>query len=143
MYKIDDEFAQTFKLMRGVTTIPEIDTSELTNATDLFSGTSIEEVPKLDFHNVKNMPYFCSQCYNLKKVNEIDTSNVKDMTMAFAFCSSLEYIDFEIDMSSCKHCSAMFRQTPIQKPIKLKNVPKKLNLNSLDAPYVVLNYLDK
>ena len=142
MIKFTDEFVSNFKLIKGVTQLPEIDTSELTNAIDIFSGTSIESIPNLNTSKVENMSYFCCQCDSLKSVGEMDTSRVKDMTMAFAFCTSLHNIDWPIDMSNCETCSGMFRQTPIKQPIKLKNVPKKLNLNKLEAPYVVLNYLD-
>ena len=69
----------------------------------------------------------------------MNTNNVYDMSYLFAGgCIS---IDWEIDMSNCMYCHYMLADTKLKRKIKLKNVPKDLDLSEIGTDnYIIINY---
>ena len=150
-----------------LTTITSLDTRSAESVMETFRGCAyLENLPTLDFRNVRYMYYTFSGCKKLKTltllnasnvvnmyqsfsgcesletITEIDTSKVLNMGYAFSGCTSLRNIGWDIDMSSCEFCEAMFANCPAT-DIRLKNVPKSLSLDTIGTTnYVVINYID-
>ena len=94
-------FASCSKL----TTIPLIDTSNVTNMSRMFSGDEAYEesngltyLPKLNTSNVTNMSRMFMLCKKLTSIPALDTSKVTDMSGMFSRCFNLE----EIHMTGMK-----------------------------------------
>jgi len=67
----------------------------------MFNGCSnLKTVPELDTSNVTNMGYMFYNCSSLESVPELDTSNVTDMSYMFSSCSNLKDIDLYKYLSS-------------------------------------------
>jgi len=72
------------------TTIPSIDTSNVTNMSYMFDHCSnLTTVPELNTSNVTSMSYMFNYCSNLTTAPELNTSNVTAMDSCFEQCMSL------------------------------------------------------
>ena len=74
----------------SLTTIPELDTSNVTDMSGMFSDcTNLTTIPLLDTSNVTTMYRMFSRCTSLATMPLLNTSNVTDMRYMFGSCSSL------------------------------------------------------
>jgi surface protein len=77
----------------ALTTVPELDTSQVTNMSSMFSGcAALTTVPELDTSKVTNMSSMFSGCAALTTVPELDTSKVTNMFSTFSGCAALESV---------------------------------------------------
>ena len=73
-------------------TIPQLDTSKVTNMSYMFSNSTVTTIPQLDTSKVTNMSYMFSGCSKLTMI-QLDTSNVTSMEYMFSNCFKLTTID--------------------------------------------------
>ena len=77
----------------SLTSVPEFDTSQVTDMRYMFEGcASLTSVPDLDTSNVTNMLSMFSYCASLTSIPALDTSNVTNPGYMFTGCSSLESV---------------------------------------------------
>jgi hypothetical protein len=141
-----DDFFSMYCDLKKVKTI-RVDVTKMYEASYMFGNcTSLIE---LDFMGSVPVPRTVEKmfggCASLKKIPEIDTSHIYNMSTMFTGCSALERIDWELDMSSCTTCTDMFTNcgSLVDGGIKLKNVPKNLDLSTIGCPaskYTIINY---
>jgi hypothetical protein len=118
---------------RNLTTIPQMDTSNVTNITGVFFDcNSLTTIPQMDTSNVTNMSYMFAYCYSLMTIPQLNTSNVVDMRDMFYKCNSLITIP-QMDTSNVTIMSDMFWECS-----SLENVGGfiglKVDLNMGDCP---------
>ena len=93
-----------------VTTIPQLDTSKVTNMSNMFNHCSnLTTIPQLDTSNCNNMSSMFASCNNLTTIPHLDTSKVSNMSTMFTNCGKLTTIP-QLDTSSCTNMSYMFYQ---------------------------------
>lgn len=108
-----------------------------------FKCDNLESTPQFNTPLATQMKSLFYQCYNLKSVGQLNTANCSTLEQLFYECKSLTTIPWDIDMTSCTNCDRMFKDCPATN-IKLKNVPKSLDLSLLGLPstnYTVMNYI--
>ena len=94
------DMSYMFSLCTSLTTIPLLDTNSVTNITGMFNGcTSLPTIPLLDTSRVTSMGYIFYGCNVLTNVPEIDTSKVTNMSFAFYQCKELTNLP-SLDMRS-------------------------------------------
>ena len=99
-----------FSRCNSLTTIPQLDTSNVTNMEHMFdSCTSLTEIPLLDTSNVTNMSYMFQTC-PITTIPQLDTSNVTNMSYMFNNCHSVEEISL-LDTSNVTNMEGMFART--------------------------------
>ena len=77
----------------SLTSVPDLDTSQVTNMYAMFSNcSSLTNVPTLDTSQVTNMGYMFYNCSSLMTIPELNTSQVEDMRSMLSGCSSLESV---------------------------------------------------
>ena len=77
----------------SLTTIPDMDTSQVTNMRYMFEGcSSLTTIPALDTSQVTNVPLMFYGCSSLTSVPALDTSQVTNVRLMFYGCSSLESV---------------------------------------------------
>ncbi|MCO6532491.1 BspA family leucine-rich repeat surface protein, partial [Lactobacillus sp.] len=93
-------FFSNFTELTEITGLNQLDTSQATSMSTMFSGCSM--LTNLDLSgfnttNVTNMSRMFSECSNLKSLNlsGFNTSNVEDMSAMFDHCSSLTSLSLE------------------------------------------------
>ena len=97
-----------FNNCSSLTSVPEFDTSNVTNISYMFSGCSgLTSVPEFDTSNVTNIGFMFSGCSGLTSVPEFDTSNVTNMNYMFQNCSRLPSVP-EFDTSNVTKMDSMF-----------------------------------
>ena len=73
--------------------IPELDTSQVTNMRSMFNGCwALASVPELDTSNVTDMQYMFRKCSALASIPELDSGQVTNVYFMFSGCSSLESV---------------------------------------------------
>ena len=79
-----------FRDCQALTSVPELDTSQVTDMRYMFANcSSLTSVPELDTSQVTNMQFMFSGCSSLTSVPDMDTSQVTGMNGMFQGCSSL------------------------------------------------------
>ena len=97
-----------FKDSSSLTTIPQLDTSNVTNMSGMFNNCkSLTTIPQLDTSNVTNMNSMFFGCKSLTTIPQLDTSNVISINAMFQNCSSLTTIP-QLDTSNVTNMSYMF-----------------------------------
>ena len=127
-------FQSNFSLLKEIKGLDNLDTSQVTDMSNMFTGcSSLEE---LDLSNLKTgkvtrMVSMFWDCISLKKLNlsKFDTSNVTDMTEMFTDCSQLE----ELDVSSFNTSNVLFMQEMFARCSSLKS----LDLRNFDTSKVL------
>lgn len=101
---------QTFiGIVKYIITIPQLDTSKVTNMTSMFQGCkSLSSIPNLDTSKVTNMRTMFKECSKLITIPQLDTSNVTNMTSMFESCINLTSIPF-LNTSKVNYMSSMFQ----------------------------------
>ena len=78
----------------NLTTIPQLDTSNVTNMYGMFMNcTNLTTIPQLDTSKVTNMTNMFFYCSNITTIPQLDTSNVATMSQIFLSCSALESVE--------------------------------------------------
>ena len=87
------EMTYLFAGCSNLVAIPQLNTSKVTHMGAMFSGcTSLTTIPLLDTSSAKYMTYMFNACKNLIEIPQIDTSNVLDISHMFDRCSRLTSI---------------------------------------------------
>ena len=77
----------------SLTTVPEMDTSNVTDMSYMFYGcSSLTHAPDMDTGNVTDMSYMFQGCSSLTHAPDMDTGNVTNMGGMFSGCQSLTYV---------------------------------------------------
>ena len=99
-------FANCSKL----TTVHLFDTSKVTDMYSMFSSCSkLTTVPLFDTSNVTNMNYMLQDCPKLTVIPQFDTSKFTNMSSMFNYCNNLEEIHMiNINASLDIHWSTKF-----------------------------------
>ena len=87
--------------------IPQLDTSNVTNMDSMFSATALTAIPQLDTSNVTNMSNMFKSCITLISIPQLDTSNVTQMGDMFYYCPNLTTIS-QLDMGKVTKMGDMF-----------------------------------
>ena len=75
----------------SLTTIPQLDTSNITSMNNMFYDCySLTTIPQLNTGNVTSMNNMFASCSSLETVPQLDTSNVTSIVNMFVNCSSLK-----------------------------------------------------
>ncbi len=115
---------------------------------DEFSGvTSIEGLENVDTSQVTNMSYMFTSCRNLTSLDlsSFDTSNVTDMSFMFPSCSSLTSLDLSsFDTSNVTNMSLMFASCSSLTSLDLSsfNTSKVTNMSAMFPSCSSLTSLD-
>ena len=95
-----------------ITKIPELNTSNLTNMSEMFQNcTKLTEIPLMDTEHVTNMYSMFSYCYSLKNIPLLDTKNVTNMSEMFKSSGIIEVP--ELDTSNVVNVGNMFSSSNI------------------------------
>ena len=93
MEVIGPSLQSLFAYCHALTSIPELDTSQVTNVGSMFYGcSSLATIPALDTSQVTNMLGMFTNCHALTSIPALDTSQVTNMRSMFNGCSSLTTI---------------------------------------------------
>ena len=83
----------TFYNCSSLTTIPQLNTSNVTDMGSMLEGCGkLATVPLLDTSNVKSMRQMFQYCYSLTSIPLFDTHSLTDASNMFASCTNLETI---------------------------------------------------
>ena len=94
-------------------TIPQIDTSKVTNMSDMFYNcTLLTEIPQLDTSNVTDIQSMFYLCYNLTEIPQLDTSNVTNARYMFNSCTKLTKIP-QLNFGSITNTTSIFRTSDL------------------------------
>ena len=97
-----------FAYCSSLASVPEFDTSSVTNMESMFYKCSaLTSVPLFDTSSVTNMSKMFYSCSSLTTIPLIDTSKVTSMQYMFGYCSSLTSIPL-LDTSSVTEMYNMF-----------------------------------
>lgn len=111
-----------FYYCTSLQTIPLLDTSNVTNMYRMFIGSELlTSIPQLDTSNVTNMGGMFIQCYVLTSIPQLDTSNVTDMGEMFEQCSSLTSVP-QLNTSNVTNMYHMFSSCPSLSNESLNNI---------------------
>ena len=96
------------RIYQLIKTIPEIDTSSVTNTSSMFSGCfSLTTIPLLNTSSVTDMNNMFTSCSSLTTIPLLNTSDVTNMSSMFQNCSGLTTIPL-LNTSSVTNMSYMF-----------------------------------
>jgi surface protein len=113
------DMSEMFDGCSSLIAIPQLDTSSVTNMSYMFAGcTSLTTIPQLDTSSVTSMSLMFSGCYSLTAIPQLDTSSVNSMTFMFISCFSLIAIP-QLDMSSVNSMTFIFTDTPALKTLTI------------------------
>ena len=102
------------QLLESIVGLENLNTSEVTDMNNMFSGCSSLsslDLSHFDTGNVINMGYLFYKCYSLTNIDltGFDTKNVTDMSFMFGYCSSLTSIEFgDFDTCNTINMQSMF-----------------------------------
>jgi surface protein len=91
-----------------IKTIPEVDTSTITNFMFAFSNfNSLETIPLLDTSKGINFSHMFNYCRSLKTIPQLDVSSAQNLTNMFTNCSVLETIP-KLNTANATNMYSMF-----------------------------------
>ena len=80
-----------FSNCTSLATIPQLDTSSVTNMNSMFSNcVHLATIPQLDTSSVTNMAYMFSDCARLATIPQLDGGKLTSVAYTFNNCKSLE-----------------------------------------------------
>ena len=83
----------TFEGCKALTTVPQLDTSKVTNMYYMFHNCqALTSIPQLNTGNVTNMYGMFNSCTSLTTVPALDASKVTNMSGMFYNCTNLKSI---------------------------------------------------
>lgn len=92
-----------------IKTIPQVDTSTITNFKFAFSNfNSLETIPLLDTSKGTDFSYMFDYCRNLKTIPQLDLSSAQNLSRMFYGCGSLETIP-KLNTSNVTNIYSMFQ----------------------------------
>lgn len=92
-----------------IKTIPQVDTSTITNFKFAFSNfNSLETIPLLDTSKGTDFSYMFNYCRNLKTIPQLDLSSAQNLSRMFYGCGSLETIP-KLNTSNVTNIYSMFQ----------------------------------
>ena len=119
-----------FSKCSSLTTIPQLDTSSVTNMFFMFSGcTILTTIPQLDTSSVTNMAGMFNGCSSLTTIPQLDTRSVTDMNSTFNGCNSLATIP-QLDTRSVTTMISTFSSCRSLTNCYLKNIKTALTIGS-------------
>ena len=102
------EMTYLFAQCSNLIAVPQLNTSKVTHMGSMFSGcTSLTTIPQLNTSSAKYMPYMFFGCKNLIMVPQLDTSNALDVSHMFRGCSLLTSIPM-LNTSKADYMQEMF-----------------------------------
>ena len=85
--------SQMFNYAKSLTSVPLLNTSKVTDMTSMFNTcSSLTTIPLLDTSNVTNMSQIFRDCSSLTTIPQLNTNKVTNMYMFFRNCTSLESV---------------------------------------------------
>ena len=115
----------------NLTTIPFLDTSNVTEMTYLFSGCSnLITVPQLNTSKVTHMGAMFAGCRKLATIPLLDTSHTKYMAYMFQACKSLTEVP-QMDTSNALDVSHMFMGCSLLTSIPMLNTSKATAMHGM------------
>ena len=119
-----------FNNCKSLTTISQLDTSNVTNMNSMFFGcSSLTAIPQLDTSNVISINAMFQNCSSLTTIPQLDTSNVTNMSYMFYNSSSITTIS-QLDMSNVTNTSSMFFGCVKVTNLSIKNIKTNLQVGS-------------
>ena len=104
-----NDASNMFSNCTNLTTIPLLDTSNVTNMYQMFSGcTNLTTIPLLNTSSVTDMRYMFTNCSNLTNIPQLDTSSVTNASEMFYGCSKLTTIPL-LNTSNVTNMNSMFQ----------------------------------
>ena len=98
-----------FYACRSLQSIPQLNTSKVTNMRELFEGCSnLTSIPQLDTSKVVNMWNTFRDCKSLQSIPQLDISKVTNMNYAFSNCVNLIELKFKGEPKSSLEVSGTF-----------------------------------
>lgn len=112
--------------------IPALDMSKVTSMVDVFSGaTELISIPALNLNSfIGATGNIFGQCYKLKSVSLINTTNINNMSSLFNGCNRLETVTIS-DTSNVTNMSSMFNGCYKLKEGPAMNTSKVTTMNSM------------
>ena len=111
----------------SLTTVPLFDTSNVTDMNSMFCKCgNLKEIPILNTQNATNMSIMFGNCQSLTTVPLLDTTNVTNMQYMFDKCSNLTELPI-FDIRNVKNIRGMITGTQITH-ITFKNKPANLEV---------------
>lgn len=112
--------AYMFYYCSNLLEISELDTSNVTNMSNMFYNSGIANIPKLDTNKVTNMSNMFFGCLNLidADFSDFDTGNVTNMSSMFQKCSNLKSIS-NLNTGNVTNMRNMFNSSAITEIIGL------------------------
>ena len=102
------EASSMFYNCTRLTTIPQLDVSEVTDASNMFYGcTDLTTIPQLDFSKVTSAKYMFYSCTSLTTIPQLDFSRVTSANNMFYSCTRLTTIP-QLDFSRVTITGSMF-----------------------------------
>ena len=115
----------------SLTSVPDLDTSQVTGMESMFSGcSSLTTIPALNTIQVTDMQYMFYDCSSLTGVPALDTSQVTNMYAMFQGCSSLASVP-DLDVSQVTNMGAMFTYCQALTTIPAMNTSQVANMNAM------------
>ena len=101
-----------FSQCNNLTTIPNFDTSNVTNMGWMFYRCyNLTTIPNFDTSNVTNMSYMFEYCNKLTTIPIFDTGNVTDMSSMFDSCTNIKGALY-IESNNVSNAMNLFANTP-------------------------------
>ena len=116
--------------------ITKYDYSSITDFSEMFYGSYLEEIPQLqnlDMSNVKTAESMFENCQKLKKVPKLNTNKLVNASQMFCYCPALEEFP-DMNYSKIKNALEMFKGCT-----SLKNVPN-INFKKVEECYGMFNF---
>lgn len=105
--KLPDKIYGT-SLLAYIKSVPPLDLTNMTVATDFFKGcSSLENIEGLNISQITDTRYMFQYCSKIKEIPQIDTSNVTNMYNMFSECRLLETIP-KLNANNVKSISDTF-----------------------------------
>ena len=123
------DITRMFKNCSSLTTIPLLNTSNVTNMSNMFYGCSnLTTIPLLNTSNVTDMHSMFEGCSSLTTTPQLDTSNVTSMGIMFCNCTSLTTIPL-LNTSNVTGMGNMFSNCTSLTSIPLFNTSNVTSMN--------------
>ena len=101
------DVSNMFKNCTNLQTIPQLNTSSVTNMGAMFSGcTNLTTIPLLNTSSVTSMNYMFNNCQNLTTVPLLDTSSVTNMQDMFYNCMGLSDDSLNNILTMCTNATS-------------------------------------
>ena len=112
-----------YGLLAYIVEIGNIDTSNIIDMTNMFSGSQITEIPLLNTQNVTGMGGMFGICRMITEIPLLNTQNVTDMSNMFVGCLALTTVPL-LNTQNVTNMDGMFFSCPELTNESLNNVLK-------------------